>query len=110
MKAAICVALASALVVAPALGQAQAEPDSSSTASSAPDVAEARAAFEEGTKLAKEERWAAALEAFERSEALHPHPVTSYNIGYCELVLGHPTLARKMLGEALVGMSLCLLI
>jgi hypothetical protein len=64
-------------------------------------LAMARAAFQEGTLLAKQARWVDALEAFERADALHPHAITTYNIGYCERLLGHWTRARKMLQKAL---------
>ena len=78
-------------------------PDSDPAPSSAasPAVAEARAAFQAAIALAKAERWAPALQAFERSDALHPHAITTYNIGYCERQLGHSTRARKMLKKAL---------
>lgn len=66
-----------------------------------PDVEQARAAFQEGIAFAKAERWPDALQAFERSDALHPHAITTYNIGYCERLLGHSTRARKMLAKAL---------
>jgi hypothetical protein len=66
-----------------------------------PGVAEARTAFHDGTELARQQRWVEALEAFERSEALHPHAITTYNIGYCERLLGHATRASKMLAKAL---------
>jgi hypothetical protein len=62
---------------------------------------DARSAFQEGTALAKEERWADALAAFERSGARHPHAITTYNIGYCERLLGHPTRAHEMFARAL---------
>jgi hypothetical protein len=37
----------------------------------------------------------------ERSDALHPHAITTYNIGYCERQLGHLTRARKLLAKSL---------
>jgi hypothetical protein len=103
------VASASGLAAAPAIGQPKPEtapattPDSPPVASPAmsPAVAEARAAFQEGIVLARAERWALALQALEHSEALHPHAVTTYNIGYCELQLGHLTRARKSLAKSL---------
>ena len=76
-------------------GSPIAEPDAS------PGLLEARAAFQQGLAFVKEGRLTAALEAFERSDAEHPHALTTYNIGYCELLLGHPTRARKMLAQAL---------
>jgi hypothetical protein len=64
-------------------------------------VAEARAAFQQATALARQGRYVDALHAFERSGALHPHAITTYDIGFCERVLGHWTRARKMLLRAL---------
>jgi hypothetical protein len=66
-----------------------------------PATNQARALFNDGTDRARHGEWAQALAAFERSEALHPHPVTAYNIGYCERALGRAMRARKMLGKAL---------
>jgi hypothetical protein len=57
-------------------------------------VAEARQLFVAGTDRVKHARWAEALDAFERSAKLRPHPVTSYNIGACERALGRYTRAR----------------
>src|SRR5258708_31920756 len=78
-------------------------PDSAPAAGTAvrPAVAQARAAFHEGTQLAAQQRWVEALNAFERSDSLRPHAITTYNIGYCERLLGHSTRARKMLAKAL---------
>jgi len=62
---------------------------------------QARALFLEGTEDARRGDWSQALPAFERSEALRPHAVTAYNIGFCERALGRTTRARKMLGRAM---------
>lgn len=67
----------------------------------AEDVAGARTAFEKGAALANEGRWSDALAQFEASAALRPHATTSYNIGFCERALGHPTRARKFFAQAL---------
>ena len=64
-------------------------------------TSQARALFNDGTDKARLGDWSQALPAFERSEALRPHAVTTYNIGFCERVLGRTTRARKMLGKAL---------
>jgi tetratricopeptide (TPR) repeat protein len=58
-------------------------------------TAEAKAAFELGTSLTKEQRWAEALAAFERASALRPHPVTTYNVAFCLRALGHYTRALR---------------
>ncbi len=62
---------------------------------------QARQAFHLGSTLARMNQWTDALAAFERSLRLHDHPVTKYNIGYCERALGRYTRARKMLLAAL---------
>src|SRR5688572_24969071 len=61
----------------------------------------ARAAFQEGSALVKEAKWAEALGAYERSWDLHHHAVTSYNIGACLRSLGHYLQARKFFARAL---------
>jgi hypothetical protein len=66
-----------------------------------PTVVEARATFQDGVALARAEQWALALRAFERSAALHSHAITTYDIGFCERMLGHSTRARKMLAKSL---------
>ncbi len=62
---------------------------------------QAREAFTLGNALAGQGQWADALAAFERSASLRSHPVTTYNLGYCERALGHFTRARKLLAQAL---------
>ncbi len=62
---------------------------------------QAKAHFQRGTKLTKKQRWADALAAFEAAARLRAHPVTSYNIGYCQRALGSYTLARRTFRAAL---------
>jgi hypothetical protein len=64
-------------------------------------VLEAREAFRLGSALAKQEQWAEALSAFQRSAELKPHPVTTYDIGYCQRALGRPVSAYESFGAAL---------
>jgi hypothetical protein len=80
--------------------QQAASPDPSVEAA-ATDLA--RVLFEEGTDKAHRGDWSEALRAFERSDALRPHAVTRYNIGYCERALGRVTRARRMLTRALAA-------
>jgi PEGA domain len=61
----------------------------------------ARAEFVKGTELVRNAQWSEALAAFERSRKLHPHAVTTYNVGACERALGRYTRARKTLRAAL---------
>ena len=94
-------AAATTLATPPAAAQANQDAAPPASAASSPEVMEARAAFQEGIALAKEERWADALQAFDRSDARHPHAITTYNIGYCERQLGHPTRAHAVFAKAL---------
>jgi hypothetical protein len=65
--ATVSIAIAAAIFAAPA--SAQTDP-----------ALEARAEFERGVGLTREERWAEALEAFRRSRSLVERPSTVYNI------------------------------
>jgi hypothetical protein len=101
IRASYWAACAAGLLLAQA-GRAQTVPASGSGAVvEDPGTNQARALFNEGADQARHGDWPKALAAFERSEALHPHPVTAYNIGYCERALGRAMRARKMLGKAL---------
>jgi hypothetical protein len=65
------------------------------------DIERARNLFEEGIGWVKKHEWGRALEAFERSEKLKPHAVTSYNIGACYRAIGRYTRARSHFSRAL---------
>jgi hypothetical protein len=62
---------------------------------------QAREAFRSGYSFTEQKRWSEALEAFQRSAALRPHPFTTYCIAQCEFELGHATRARKAFRQAL---------
>lgn len=62
---------------------------------------EARDAFRLGSVLAKQGQWSEALSAFQRSAELRPHPVTAYDIGYCQRALGRPASAYESFSVAL---------
>jgi hypothetical protein len=64
---------------------------------------QARAEFLTATDHVKSARWGEALAAFERSAALRPHALTTYNIGACERALGRYTRARATLKKALAA-------
>jgi hypothetical protein len=64
-------------------------------------IVRAREAFVLGTALAREGQWVDALAAFERSARLRPHPVTTYNLAYCERALGRYTRALQLFRLAL---------
>ncbi|NOU27841.1 MAG: PEGA domain-containing protein [Polyangiaceae bacterium] len=57
--------------------------------------------FELGTDLVQKTKWAEALAAFERAQALRPHAVTLYNIGACQRAMGMYTVARETFERAL---------
>ncbi|MFO0637561.1 MAG: PEGA domain-containing protein [Polyangiaceae bacterium] len=94
MRSAPLFVLASTLLVVAMHGSARAEEDPS-----------AREDFVQGTERVRESRWAEALEAFERSAAKRPHPVTSFNIGVCERALGHSTRAEQAFVASLADTS-----
>jgi hypothetical protein len=52
------------------------------------EVALARQLFDEGLRAAREERWADALDAFERSHQLAPRPVTLMNLAGAQVRTG----------------------
>ncbi|MES1184593.1 MAG: PEGA domain-containing protein [Myxococcales bacterium] len=64
-------------------------------------VEQARRLYLEGLEHVRQAHWGDALAAFERSRALRPHAMTSYNIGACERALGHYTRAHEQLRRAL---------
>jgi hypothetical protein len=72
-----------------------------STASAADPLAEARQRFVEGAALVKNAQWAEAEAAFEQSARLHPHAVTTFNLGACERAMGRYTRARSLFERAL---------
>ncbi len=65
------------------------------------DTARARAAFDEGSALAKKMLWAEALGRFEVSAKLRPHAGTTYNMAICHRALGQYTVARAVFSRAL---------
>jgi hypothetical protein len=66
-----------------------------------PEVEQARSLYLEGLSEVRRAHWGEALAAFERSQALRAHPLTTYNIGACERALGRYTRARRALSQAL---------
>ena len=70
-------------------------------AASEADVHRARTEFTRGTSLVRRAQWAEALAAFERSQSLRPHAVTTFNIGACLRAMGRYTRARAAFSQAL---------
>src|SRR5881392_4012959 len=70
-------------------------------AAHADPIADARQKFVEGAALVKNAQWADAETAFEESARLHPHAVTTFNIGACERAMGRYTRARALFRHAL---------
>ncbi|MBM4357550.1 MAG: PEGA domain-containing protein [Deltaproteobacteria bacterium] len=62
---------------------------------------DATRAFQRGTRLVTETKWAEALAAFEEAQTLVPHSVTMFNLGVCERALGRYTAARATFEAAL---------
>ena len=73
------------------------------TEPSAADIATARDLFRDGARLAAEEKWAAALDAYQRSMALRPSNLTRYSIAIVQERMGKLVEAmenlRVFLGE-----------
>lgn len=64
---------------------------------SAVDVATARELFREGARLAKEEKWAEALDAYQRSMSLRPSNLTRYSIAVVQERMGRLVEAMESL-------------
>ncbi len=92
--------VAMATLSVPCVARAQGAPAASAPADDDATV-QARALFDEATNMAHQGDWSRAILMFERSAALRPHAVTTYDVGFCERALGRTTRARKMLGKAL---------
>ena len=95
-------AAAAARAQAPADGGASVEvSDGAASDDDAETLAKAREAFRLGTALARQGQWSEALAAYERSQSLHRHAATTYNIGFCMRALGRYTMARTVFERAL---------
>jgi hypothetical protein len=64
-------------------------------------LVQARQLFAKGASLVRGAQWAEALGAFEESNQLRWHPITTYNIGACERALGRYTVAQASLQKSL---------
>jgi hypothetical protein len=80
-------------------------PPATVTAEVDPHTTEAHDAFMLGAELSRRGQWPEALEAFVRSSTLRPHPVTTYNLAYCEHTLGRQVRALKLFQRALAEHS-----
>jgi hypothetical protein len=85
-----------AAVGAPAPGETQGQPSTDD-----PKIVEARDHFRRGAELVARAEWLEALDAFQRSAELRPHPVTTFNIGVCLRAAAQYTIARKTFLRAL---------
>lgn len=74
---------------------------SNASPAKADDVEQAREAFRQGSTLARDAQWGAALAAFERSAKLRASAGTTYNIAVCERALGQYVRARRTFQRAL---------
>jgi hypothetical protein len=61
---------------------------------------QSREYYRSGLAQVQQARWGEALAAFEKSRALRPHAITTFNIGACERALGHYTRARAAFEQA----------
>jgi hypothetical protein len=76
-------------------------PATEGTAENDPRVQEARESFRLGSELAHAGRWDEARTAFERSSELKSHPVTTYNIAFCNRAVGRLDWALRLFQQAL---------
>lgn len=82
---------------------AEAPPPTAENKEAAPEAesaTRAREAFRNGADFVKESEWAKALESFNLSYDLRPHPVTRYNIGVAQRALGQYVAAQASLEAA----------
>jgi hypothetical protein len=99
--------LAGKAVAAPKPGAARGAPSTPAGLGTDPGLPEddgvsaARDAFRQGSAFAKQGQWVDALSAFRRSAALKSHPITTYDIAYCERALGRYARASLRFEEAL---------
>jgi hypothetical protein len=66
-----------------------------------PRVLEARESFRLAAELARAGRWDEARQAFVRSGELKPHPVTTYNVAFCNRAVGDLPWALRLFQQAL---------
>jgi hypothetical protein len=93
--------LVGALLVLPPARAAAQDGSRSDSAQATDSLVQARETFLQGAALARQGQWRDALGMFERSAALHAHPVTTYNVAFCERALGHLARARERFAGAL---------
>ncbi len=99
MRVLICLAVIGA--AAAASRSAIADEPPKDTVVSPEAAASARDAFREGAKAIDRAEWDTAIGFFEKSRALSPHALTTYNIGVCQRYIGRFTQARQTLEDAL---------
>ncbi|HVW29316.1 MAG TPA: hypothetical protein VHC69_28310 [Polyangiaceae bacterium] len=68
-----------------------------------PDAAAATEAFRRGAELVRAGDWEGALAAFEESARAKPHPITTYNVAFCERALGRYVRASLHFEEVLAA-------
>jgi hypothetical protein len=95
--------MASALLCIPCRADVLAESEAASPTPEPEDprITAARQEFLKGSELVSRGAWADALDAFGRSSALRPHPVTTFNAGVCLRAIGAYLRARGKLRDAL---------
>jgi hypothetical protein len=68
-----------------------------------PAIAAASEAFRRASELAKSGDWEGALAAYQESARLKPHPLTTYDIAFCERALGRYVHASLHFEEVLLA-------
>ena len=85
----------------PATALADEVPTGADAAAMDPTIAEARAEFQRGAGHVDNGEWAEAMAAFERSNAVLRHAVTTFNIGSCQRAMGFYARSRQTFERAL---------
>ncbi len=96
-----CIELLALLAALSITSPSRAQLPLSTRATDADGIERARTFYLDGLKFVREAHWGEALAAFESSQALRPHALTTFNIGACERALGHYTRARQQFARAL---------
>jgi PEGA domain-containing protein len=86
----------------PGYAQSSRAPNDDNAMAVSDRIEQARELYLDGLRHVRDAHWAEALAAFERSRSLHPHAMTTYDIGACERALGNYTRAAEQLKRALV--------
>ena len=101
--ATLCGHVTAAESSAPRNGQAASRAPQTVSTPPDPDVTRASEVFRRGSELAKTGDWEGALAAYEESARIKAHPLTTYDIAFCERALGRYVRASLHFEEVLAS-------